>query len=254
MAEYLLPSLLRYPLDIFRKGVCLKAILVFAFEQHPQCLDEVASGLLGPNEVAYFSTLSAARRQKSYLLGRYAAKLALKDALSEPDLRSIEIVRGAFEQPIVQCQRNGGWGVTISHADSLAVGLAYPAGHPMGVDVERIDQARQEAIFSQLSPQEIDWIENSVANREVLATALWTAKEALSKVLTTGLTSPVAIYDLSEFSQINSGVWEGLFKNFAQYKAQVWAGSSYALSIALPKKSMIGGCGDLCGGLCWQPG
>jgi phosphopantetheinyl transferase len=35
--------------------------------------------------------------------------------------------------------------------------------------------------------------------------ALWTAKEALSKVLCTGLMSPVEIYNLSEFSRISSG-------------------------------------------------
>jgi 4'-phosphopantetheinyl transferase len=254
MAEHLLPRPLRYSLDIFRGGVRLKAILVFAFERHAQCLDELASGLLGPSEAAYFSTLSYARRQKSYLLGRYAAKFALKDLLSEPDLRAIEIVRGAFEQPIVQYHRNGGWGITISHADSLAIALAYPAGHPMGVDVERIDQARQEAIFSYLSPQESGWTEGSADNRQALATALWAAKEALSKVLTTGLMSPVTIYNLSEFSQIDSGMWEGLFENFAQYKVRVWAGSSYALSVVMPKKSMIGDYRCFCAALCSQPG
>ena len=249
-----MPRPLRYSLDIFRGEVRLKAILVFAFEQPVQRLDELASDLLGPSEAAYFSTLSSARRQNSYLLGRYAAKLALKDALSESDLRSIEIVRGVFEQPIVQYRRTGGWGVTISHTDSLAVGLAYPAGHPMGVDVERIDRARQEAILSQLSPQEIDWIDSSADDRDTVATALWAAKEALSKVLTTGLMSPVRIYNLSEFSQIDSGMWEGLFENFAQYKVRVWVGSSYALSIAMPKKSMIGHCSYFCAALCSQCG
>jgi hypothetical protein len=53
-----------------------------------------------------------------------------------------------FEQPIVHCQRNGGWSVTISHADSLAVGLAYPGGHPMGFDIERIDTTRHAHSFN----------------------------------------------------------------------------------------------------------
>jgi hypothetical protein len=58
--------------------------------------------------------------------------------------------------------------------------------------------------------------------------------------------SPVQIYNLAEFQQIDSGVWEGCFQNFAQYKVRVCAGSCYALSIALPKRSMIDEVGDFC--------
>jgi hypothetical protein len=54
MARLPLPRPLRYSLDIFRGGVRLKAILVFAFEQPAQRLDELASDLLGPSEAAYF--------------------------------------------------------------------------------------------------------------------------------------------------------------------------------------------------------
>lgn len=233
-------------LNINRGDACLNAILVITLGSNIGPLNEVAAELLGPIETEYFSSLGFEPRQKSYLLGRYVAKLALKEAISEPDLKSIQIVKGVFEQPIVRCKRNAGWAVTIGHAESLAVGLAYPAGHPMGVDVERIDEARHAIILSQLSPQEIRWVESAAATKHKVATALWTAKEALSKVLTTGLMTPVPIYSLVEFHPIASGLWEGQFQNFAQYKALVWTGSSYVLSIALPKRSMIGEVSDLC--------
>ena len=58
--------------------------------------------------------------------------------------------------------------------------------------------------------------------------------------------SPVKIYNLAEFYQIDSGIWEGLFQNFAQYKARIWTGSSYALSIVMPKRSVIIEDRDLC--------
>jgi 4'-phosphopantetheinyl transferase len=138
-------------------------------------LNEVAGKLLGPVEAAYFSNLGFERRQKSYLLGRYAAKIALSEVILESDLKSIQIVKGIFEQPIVQCERSAGWAVTISHAGSIAVGLAYPAGHPMGVDIERIDETRHETILSQLSQREIRWVENAAGGRYKVATALWTA-------------------------------------------------------------------------------
>ena len=72
-------------------------------------------------EAAYFATLRHEIRQSSYLLGRYAAKLALSELFSEPDLQAIEVVRGVFEQPILQYPRNSGYGVTISHAGPVAV-------------------------------------------------------------------------------------------------------------------------------------
>ncbi len=234
-----LPRTVSHSLCIQRGETCLTAMLVMAFEDGPGSFTELAAEFLGPLETAYFSTLRSERRQKSYLLGRYAAKLALREPLSEPNPKGVEILKGVFEQPIVHSGGKGGWGVTISHSESLAVCLAFPAGHPFGVDVERIDQARQETIRSQLSPQEIAWVDSAPTDGQRVATALWASKEALSKVLTTGLMTPLHIYNLSEFSRIDSGIWEGWFQNFGQYKVRVWAGASYVLSIAMPKRSVF---------------
>lgn len=246
MPQINLPDAVCYRLNIRRGDAHLDAVLAIVLGNDVVSLNEVAAQVLGPIEREYFSSLRFERRQKSYLDGRYAAKLALREAISEPDLRSIQIVKGVFEQPIVRCERNAGWAVTLSHAESLAIGLAYPAGHPMGVDVERIDETRHETILSQLSQQEISWVESVAAGRHEVATALWTAKEALSKILTTGLMSPVQIYSLAEFNQINSGLFEVQFQNFAQYKALVWTGRRHVMSIAMPKQSMIGEVSDLC--------
>jgi len=51
--------------------------------------------------------------------------------------------------------------------------------------------------------------------------------------------SSVEIYNLAEFRAIDSGVLDGLFENFAQYKGRIWIGSSHALSIVLPKRSVL---------------
>jgi 4'-phosphopantetheinyl transferase len=241
-----LPRTVSRQMSIRRGEVHLDAMLVIALESHIDSVNEVAAELLGPLEATYFSSLRFERRQRSYLLGRYVAKLALRDALSEPDFKSIEIVKGVFEQPIVRCEGSAGWGVTISHAESFAVALAYPAGHPMGVDIELINQSNRQTILSQLSPEEIKWAENAVTEEDKVVVALWTAKEALSKALTTGLMSPIQIYNLTEFYRIDSGIWEGLFQNFTQYKARVWTGSSCALSIAMPKRSVFSDEVDLC--------
>jgi phosphopantetheinyl transferase len=116
----------------------------------------------------------------------------------------------------------------------------------MGIDAERIDSTSFETIFSQLSKREIEWIETAnVEGKPELATALWTSKEALSKILCTGLTSPIKIYSLAQFNLIRLGTWEGLFQNFGQYKAMASIGSSYALSIVLPRSSVVDGVFDV---------
>jgi 4'-phosphopantetheinyl transferase len=227
------------PLELRREDRQLKGRLVFVFGDQAYSIDELADEVLGAQEAAYFATLRHEIRQNSYLLGRYAAKLALSELFSEPDLQAIEVVRGVFEQPIVQYARNSGYGVTISHAGPVAVALGYPAGHPMGIDIERLDRARYETIVSQLSDREMLLVETAGVDRLGVATAFWTAKEALAKVLTTGLMTPFQVYNLGEFRLTDAGTWEGLFQNFAQYKVKAWIGSLYAFAMVLPKRSEL---------------
>ena len=233
------PRTLICPLELRREGQQLNGMLIVVFDDQGYSVDELAGEVLGLQEAAYFSTLHHPVRQKSYLLGRYAGKRALSNLFSEQDFRAIEIVRGVFEQPIVRYVRNTGYNVTISHAGSVAVALGYPAGHPMGIDIERLNQARYQTIVSQLSDQEMRIVETAGVDRLHVATAFWTAKEALSKVLTTGLMTPFRVYNLEEFRLTDAGTWEGLFQNFAQYKVKVWIGSLYAFAMVLPKRSAL---------------
>ena len=234
-----LPRTRLYPLEFRREKERFKGRLALVFDDPASSPHELAGEILGKVEAVYFSTLHFAPRQKSYLFGRYAAKLALSDLTSEVDLRAIEIVRGVFEQPIVHCRHSPGLSVTITHSGSLALALAYPTGHPCGIDVEVINPSRYPTILSQLSEQEKKWLRTSLTREHEMATAIWAAKEALSKVLTTGLMSPMQVYNLAEFKKLGSRVWEGLFENFAQYKVKVWVGSSHAFSVAFPKRSVL---------------
>ena len=92
--------------------------------EYPAVLREVAE-LLAPAEAAYFADLHFLRRQQSFLLGRYAAKLALQCTLQEPNPKAIDIGRGVFEQPIVSYLSAKTPGVTISHCNEIAVALAW---------------------------------------------------------------------------------------------------------------------------------
>ncbi len=212
---------------------------VFGFvlaHEYPALLDRLGE-FLAPAESAYFAGLHFLRRQQSFLLGRYAAKLALQRLLKVPDPKAIEIGRGVFEQPLISHLSAGAPGVTISHCDEIAIALAFPSGHPMGVDIEQIDADRLVAIRSQMSSVEREWARSVDADELAISTLIWTAKEALSKALICGLMSPMEIFNLAEFYPLGNRAWGGLFQNFGQYKFIGWISRTVAMSVVLPKKS-----------------
>ena len=224
---------------LMRENRRFTANLAITFAHDFVRLAERAPMFLAESELAYFTGLEHDRRRRSYLLGRCAAKLALQQSLAEPDLRALEIGSGVFGQPLVLHASRATPGVTISHSVDLAVAFAFPAGHPMGVDLERIDPERLDTIRSVMSRRERAWADHS--DPVTLSTLVWTAKEALSKVLLCGLMSPWAILSVGELQPRGARVWEGRFENFAQYKFFSWASRFYLMSVVLPKNSMYAG-------------
>jgi 4'-phosphopantetheinyl transferase len=215
----------------------LSAFFAFTFAHEFARLADGISDFLVGSEVDYYATLRHPRRRQSYLLGRFAAKLALQQAMSESNPKAFEISSGVFEQPLVLHPSRATPGITISHFEDAAVAVAFPSGHPMGVDFEGIDPARLSAIQSVMSKRERLWADHSLPDQLVLSTLVWTAKEALSKALLCGLMTPMEILSLSEIRRTGSNSWEGLFENFAQYKSVSWASRSSVMSIVFPKNS-----------------
>jgi phosphopantetheinyl transferase (holo-ACP synthase) len=67
---------------------------------------------------------------------------------------------------------------------------------------------------------------------------LWTAKEALSKVLKTGMMTPFYVYEINKITAKNKYVISD-FKNFAQYKGISFNLGSYVCTIVYPKSTEI---------------
>jgi 4'-phosphopantetheinyl transferase len=228
-------SVLDFPLR--RETLCVDTAFGFAFARDYPALADQCGEFLAPTEAAYFAGLHFLRRRQSFLLGRYAAKLALLRLLKTADPKVIEIGRGVFEQPLISYLSARAPGVTISHCDEIAVALAFPSGHPMGVDIEQIDLDRLVTIRSQMSPVEREWARSAGTDELAFSTLIWTAKEALSKALLCGLMSPMEIFNLAEFYPLGHRVWGGLFQNFAQYKFIGCISRRVAMAVVLPKKS-----------------
>ena len=229
-----------FQLDLKRADQSFTAWLAFVGKSEFERLADLAPDFLSAQELAYFRQRKFPRRQQSYLLGRYAAKLALAQSLPERKLRHIDIYPGVFDQPLVRHLSAETFGVSLSHCADLAVAIAFPAGHPMAVDVEPVDPARVATIRSQLSPNEWAWAKATPDDEARTCALIWTAREALSKVLHCGLTTPSETLAVAHWKLQPKGNWESSYANFAQYKCLSWANARLVLSIVLPKRTTLG--------------
>jgi 4'-phosphopantetheinyl transferase len=228
-----------FRLELQRAGHSISAWLAFVSRSEFERLTATAEDFLSEQELAYFRERNFPRRQQSYLLGRYAAKLALAQCLPETGLNHIDIYPGVFGQPLVRHVSAETPGVSLSHCADLAVAIAFPTGHPMAVDVESVDPARVKAMKSQLTSMEREWAGAVPAAEARECALIWTAREALSKVLLCGLTTPAETLAVAHRTLQPQGHWESTYANFAQYQCHSWATDHHALSIVLPKNTTL---------------
>lgn len=81
--------------------------------------------------------------------------------------------------------------VSISHTTGLVL-VAVSTGGPVGVDVERADRERLPPVQAWVVPEELAALPDaSAADRRRALLQLWTAKEAVTKALGTGLGTPL---------------------------------------------------------------
>ncbi len=196
----------------------------------------LAENYLHKSEYAIFNGFEYEARKKSFLQGRYVAKETLSHFLQEPDLKKIIVKSGVFNQPMLNYPIAEPPGFSISHSHGGTCCLVYPQEHPMGIDIQSMVDNATEAIDSQLTNHEKMLSRSSCMSDDYFYIKLWTVKEALSKVLTTGLTSPMEIYEIDEISK-KGQFYFSTFKNFTQYKAIsfIWAGN--ICSFVLPLKT-----------------
>ncbi len=194
---------------------------------------------LHKDEIRYYETLSVEKRRLSYLLGRFTAKRAVRhySDLAVPDTQ-LQIVPGVFSQPVLLPGFADPVGVSISHSESLAASIVFPETHPMAVDVEVADENRIDIMKTQILDEELALALPHCTDESVICTTIWTAKEALSKVLRCGMTCPFELLAISEFYPEPPG-FSGRFRNFGQYKFLSWRRNRTVVSFVLPRRTSI---------------
>jgi len=213
--------------------------------ERPVCFAAVGAApseeFLSENETEQLGSFQFAAKREGFLLGRLAAKRALGALLAEPDLRRIEIGSGIYGQPLVHHPRAGSAEVTVSHSHGLAVALAYPAGYPMGIDLETISAVSTEAVIGELeaSPAELTWLATGGVDAATACCVLWTAREAMGKALKIGLNSPLGVLALADICAVGEGNWAGRYVNFPRCQCLSQVNGDRVLSLAMPKEAQL---------------
>ncbi len=199
-------------------------------------LEAQADGLLHAQELAYWQHLRALRRRQSFLLGRYAAKRALSALAPGTEPSQLHIRTGILGQPVVEGPTS--LEVSITHADGVFCALAFPAVHPMGVDVEHLDAHRAEVMRTQCLAGEIAEANALLGDATLAAAVLWTAREALSKALRCGMTCPFELLAVKDLV-LDGGLAGGRFQNFGQYRFLSWLGARDVLTLVFPHTTTL---------------
>ncbi len=191
---------------------------------------------LSNSELDIFGQLKFEKKKKSFLQSRYLAKNILAKYLGEEDFRKISISHGIFSHPLVNYPTGKMPIISISHTKTHAACIVSSAKCPTGVDIEAITTNSKENIISQTTTHERNNLKN-VENENSFYTRIWTIKEALSKVLKTGIMTPFNIYEINNIVYYKNYTISR-FSNFNQYQAISFAYKKNILSFITPS-SMI---------------
>jgi len=194
---------------------------------------------LTKSEIDKFEKLQYVKRQTTYLLGRYASKMAVAKYLNEENFKAIEIKTATLEHPVVMHLSYETPEITLSHAGNIAIAIAHEPGHVLGVDIEKFDPSKLKVFQHEMTPNEIELCQDYDGDQAIIANSIWTVKESLSKAIKCGFMVPFKLLEVKEIVKVGKISFLSTFKNFAHFKCYTYLLKGYILSIVVPIKTTI---------------
>lgn len=223
------PDLNIQQLKLYRSGFEGTATLGF-YQQKDAEHTVPEQEVFSVEEICHCRTMTV-EKQASFINGRYVAKHCLQHIFPTQNLPDILIDNGIFGQPMIV--NDAELNLSISHTGESSCCIIFPRAHPMGIDIQQINEENNQAIQSQLTPTE-----SSLLQVENLNSHLWSGKEALSKILQTGLMVPLSILEVDKIISCEN-YFISYFKNFPQYKSFSFYWKQNICAIALPANTHI---------------
>lgn len=170
---------------------------------------------LSLEEQSRYEQFGSQKRKGQYLLGRIAAKIAIKRLItknpeifslpSSADIAENEVVIGNLENGAPKitkiheslCNFLQELGISIGHSNDFATAVAFLKPISCGIDVEKISASKIRALQKvQLSGETL--LEENAEN----LTVAWCLKESLSKALGTGFAQSFENFRIKELEYI----------------------------------------------------
>jgi len=186
--------------------------LIQSAAAHPALACGVApAGLLSEREQKQLAALRIDKRRRDWLLGRWTAKHLLQAYIERrtgvrPPLNTLTVGNDLRGAPYV----TGDWGLAIGDREliaqspiptpqSLNLSISHCNGYAfcaltdtpdlrIGADIERVEPRLWQFVEDYFTEDEVTLVRHAPADqRDMLITAIWSAKEAALKVLHLGL-------------------------------------------------------------------
>lgn len=201
-------------------------------------LSDQKERFLHKNELKFLNQCHDEKKRRQFLQSRKLSKELLSTHLKETNLTKIHIESGVFNQPVITYPSVIHPAISISHSDNCSACIITSEIHPMAIDIEKIQHNKKEHMAPPLSHSEKTLVKELPSHEYITYLQLWTAKEAISKVLKTGLMASFEIYEIDNVN-ISGAYTIFTFKNFAQYKAISFEIKGNICSVVLPKKTKL---------------
>jgi 4'-phosphopantetheinyl transferase len=150
--------------------------------------------LLSPREEKLLAGLGHVQRRRKWLMGRAAAKRLVRDMLGQgqdqvPDGK-VSVLNQPSGEPFVLIEGKGGWDYPISISHRSEVGMAaVPLDRTarIGADLETIEPRDPALVRQFYTDGEAHIVEAAGKDRDEVVSRIWSAKEAVLKLLGLGL-------------------------------------------------------------------
>lgn len=152
-----------------------------------------ANDWLSPAEISRLKGLRFAKRRADWRLGRWTSKRAFAWCLNIPDdhetLSQIEVRAAPSGAPQIFFRDQPSTStISLSHSSGRAICAAAPVEVAVGCDLERIESRSNAFVADYFTAEEQELIWRSpAADRSLLVSLLWSAKESALKALQDGL-------------------------------------------------------------------
>lgn len=148
--------------------------------------------LLSPREEKLLAGLGFLPRRRKWLMGRAAAKCLVRDMLGDGQVpeKEISVLNQPSGEPFVLIEGKGGWEYPISISHRSEVGMAaapLERTARIGADLETVEPRDPALVRQFYTDGEAQIAEAAREDRDEIVSRIWSAKEAVLKLLGLGL-------------------------------------------------------------------